>query len=107
MAKQQDLFDSQFVISRLGGDGILRTEDIPRFSEAQKVLAELMRDGEWHTRHEIVAALPNHVDPMRRMYQLKDHGATFDRRRTDRGFEFKMTAPPTFIVGGGRDDSQQ
>lgn len=82
-----DLFNQ---IRAIGGEGILKPDDLPKLRGARLAVFDLMKDGGWHTREQIDCA--GGCEGTRRMRELR-MWFTIDRRRRDgplQGFEYRM-----------------
>jgi len=86
-------------ISRLGGDGILVQADLEDLNKAMRSIFDLMKDEEWHTRHEIMQAGFYQAESLRRMRQLRalPEVLLIERRKDGdrkRAFQYRLILSP-------------
>lgn len=79
-------------IRALGGEGTLVARDLPELSAAKQAIYTLVRDGRWHSAHEIRdIAAGGQSEGLRRMRELRDYGFDIEARRgSDRLFWYRL-----------------
>lgn len=96
-------------IEQVGGTGILVPEDLPALNEAVRRVLSLMRDGQWHSSEQIIAA-SGQREGLRRMRELRRWWDVQRRRNGEpRDFEYRLVEypPPTpmKVIYWSRDDT--
>ena len=83
--------NTQRQIAALGGEGILREDDLPSFSDAENHILWLIQDGRWHLAPEIIR-VSGQREGLRRLRGLRSKGFTIERRRVaeSREFEYRL-----------------
>jgi hypothetical protein len=80
-------------IKSIGGTGIVTPADLEDFSDAQRAIAELMNDGDWHDAQAIIDA-SGQREGLRRLRALRAKGFTVEQKRRDndsREFKYRLT----------------
>jgi hypothetical protein len=81
------MFDWDY-IKKLGGEGILRRQDVADLKHARAKVLWLMLDGEWHQATQIIDASGTR-EGLRRLRELRDIPGAIVERQVSYGREFK------------------
>lgn len=74
-----DYNDSRYVAS-IGGDGIVREQDVRPLKKGVQLIYDIMKDGKWHTIPELRNRI-HQEGADRRMRELRQAGITVEKRR--------------------------
>jgi hypothetical protein len=83
-------------IRAIGGDNAsaLTEDDLIDFSDAEKRIIDLMKDGRWYGDEQIIY-VSQQREGLRRLRNLRKRGYTVEARRVgkNRGFEYRLIKP--------------
>ena len=88
-----DFYESKYVAS-IGGEGIIRKQDIPILYKGVQQVFDIMKDGNWYTIPQL-RDRTGQEGADRRMRELRQNGYTVDRRRVgdSRLWEYRLDVP--------------
>jgi len=88
-----NLYESKYVAS-IGGEGIIRKQDIPILYKGVQQVFDIMKDGNWYTIPQL-RERTGQEGADRRMRELRQNGYTVDRRRVgdSRLWEYRLDLP--------------
>tara|TARA_R110000824_G_scaffold294669_3_gene483061 strand:- start:1544 stop:1972 length:429 start_codon:yes stop_codon:yes gene_type:complete len=88
-----DFYESKYVAS-IGGEGIIRKQDIPILYKGVQQVFDIMKDGKWYTIPQL-RERTGQEGADRRMRELRQNGYIVDRRRVgdSRMWEYRLDLP--------------
>lgn len=58
-------------IAAIGGEGIIRAEDLPNLCHCERLIEQMLKTGKWLTIYDFKQAAPNAFDVQRRMREAR------------------------------------
>lgn len=58
-------------IAAIGGEGIIKAEDLPSLCHCERLIEQMLKTGEWLTIYDFRRAAPNAFDVQRRMREAR------------------------------------
>lgn len=62
---------TQQQIAAIGGEGIIKAEDLPHLCHCERLIEQMLISGEWLTIYDFQQAAPNAFDVQRRMREAR------------------------------------
>lgn len=62
---------TQQQIAAIGGEGIIKPDDLPHLCHCERLIEQMLKTGEWLTIYDFKQAAPNAFDVQRRMREAR------------------------------------